>query len=1001
MKGPVKRKVVKPGADWKQASLDRLVRSISCTGRIPGDPFANPVDTREHMMNRIGATARILLTAALLLLGTVAAAQENAYAYDPAGRLVTADHGPAGRESFAWNRAGGMTSVTVETGRIALHVVVSPDGAGNVTGTGIACPADCGRESASPFSVDLTAAPASGWRFAGWGGAASGAAPTTTVSVTGDATAVAYFAHSDGATDGDDVDDTLEMGPDGDDPAFDGDGDGIPDYQEARVASFPSYRGGRYLTVEAPPGIVLAHAAAVDNPSPSDAPVDLFPLGFLELTFSGMVPGTCFTANLFMPEDPELVEFWEYGPTPSDTTDHWWYFDFANGRGARFHHNGDRMRIALAYCDGSEGDADLTADGTVVDPGGPAVTGEPELVVTPRTPWIPGLFDDYFLNEFPLTPVGSWSEIVVDIVNIGHGAAGIGPVTFLGEPSSNDPTITREEENCSWRTLPAGGRCTIRLRFTPDDASKHNSTLIVEDQDPYNPTTLVSIFPAGTGTSDPDPDPVDAHFLVQGQGRITSTVPGVDCTGECTTSVPAGAFPADFTATPMAGWRFRQWIWRWENLNAGSYEWAALDYRNPVTIRTSSGFLAFPSPMNNNPTGPPSLVAVFEEIPTQHTLTVVRTGDGGGEVVASSAGLSCGTDCAVPVAEGETVTLTASPFPGSVFEGFSGGGCSGTGPCTVTVTAPVTITATFGTAPDPTAELTVVLDGLGSGTVESNPTGINCPGNCSATLTPGTRVRLEAAPASGVRFAGWVLDGDALAGTGPLELTVETATFVIARFEPEARSDADLSVRSCGPGSGRILSAPGGIACNPECSARFPAGETIVLIADPDAGSTFGGWSGGACPGTGPCTLTLDDDTTIAAGFGDGSTVRGDVTGDAAVSAADDLAVLAWLFTAPVPSGDPPDASWDCRTDAADMAFVIAHRTVKTGASDADWLRWEALPPGIRGEAAKGDGSDAAAGSDSGDAGPKATPIPVLGWPGALLLVLLLLTAGMHALRRP
>src|SRR5206468_11466198 len=45
---------------------------------------------------------------------------------------------------------------------------------------------------------------------------------------------------------------------------------------------------------------------------------------------------------------------------------------------------------------------------------------------------------------------------------------------------------------------------------------------------------------------------------------------------------------------------------------------------------------------------------------------------------------------------GTVVTLTAAPAADSTFEGsWSGGGCTGTGPCTMTLTAATTVTAHF------------------------------------------------------------------------------------------------------------------------------------------------------------------------------------------------------------------------------------------------------------------------------------------------------------------
>jgi Divergent InlB B-repeat domain len=79
----------------------------------------------------------------------------------------------------------------------------------------------------------------------------------------------------------------------------------------------------------------------------------------------------------------------------------------------------------------------------------------------------------------------------------------------------------------------------------------------------------------------------------------------------------------------------------------------------------------------------------------RHTLTVSKSGAGSGTVTSAPGGISCGSDCTGDFNEGSTVTLTASAAAGSTFTGWSGGGCSGTGPCTVDVGADATVTASF------------------------------------------------------------------------------------------------------------------------------------------------------------------------------------------------------------------------------------------------------------------------------------------------------------------
>jgi hypothetical protein len=65
-------------------------------------------------------------------------------------------------------------------------------------------------------------------------------------------------------------------------------------------------------------------------------------------------------------------------------------------------------------------------------------------------------------------------------------------------------------------------------------------------------------------------------------------------------------------------------------------------------------------------------------------LNVARAGAGGGTISDSASYISCGLQCAAYYAGGSSVTLTATAGAGSIFAGWSGGGCIGVGSCTVT-----------------------------------------------------------------------------------------------------------------------------------------------------------------------------------------------------------------------------------------------------------------------------------------------------------------------------
>src|SRR5262245_50990996 len=237
-------------------------------------------------------------------------------------------------------------------------------------------------------------------------------------------------------------------------------------------------------------------------------------------------------------------------------------------------------------------------------------------------------------------------------------------------------------------------------------------------------------------------------------------------------------------------------------------------------------------------------------------LTVTRSGSGTGTVTSNPGGINCGNTCTATYALNSSVTLTAAATGGSTFTGWSGGGCSGTGSCTVTMSGATTVTANF-TAP--TVTLTVNRSGTGSGTVTTNVGGINCGSSCVGSYAGGTAVTVTAAPAS--LMGGW---SDGCTGTGTCTRTMTANTTVTAIFNQQA---VTLTVNRSGTGSGTVTTNVGGINCGSSCTASYASGTAVTLTATPAAGSVFAGWSGGGCTGTAPCTLTLNSTTSVGASF--------------------------------------------------------------------------------------------------------------------------------------
>ena len=93
-----------------------------------------------------------------------------------------------------------------------------------------------------------------------------------------------------------------------------------------------------------------------------------------------------------------------------------------------------------------------------------------------------------------------------------------------------------------------------------------------------------------------------------------------------------------------------------------------------------------------------------------------------------------------------------------------------------------------------------------------------------------------------------------------LEMYYAAAPFIV--IEPNYQ----LTVRKAGDGSGTVTSTPSGINCGDVCAASYPSGAAVTLTATAAEGSTFAGWNG-ACSGTGPCNVTLDQGRAVTATF--------------------------------------------------------------------------------------------------------------------------------------
>ena len=169
--------------------------------------------------------------------------------------------------------------------------------------------------------------------------------------------------------DGDGISDAEEQGPQGTDPAYDGNGDDTPDVQQNNVASFYTYDREHYVTLSVSDSLSLENVKPVATPdpqAPGAPPAGSAPYGFFSFTITGLHSGSHTVATLLLDGMLQVDHYYKYGPE-SGQQDHWYDFSYDGETGAEI--NSDT--ISLYLTDGKRGDHDLSANGTIKDPGGP------------------------------------------------------------------------------------------------------------------------------------------------------------------------------------------------------------------------------------------------------------------------------------------------------------------------------------------------------------------------------------------------------------------------------------------------------------------------------------------------------------------------------------------------------------------------------------------------------------------------------------------------------
>ena len=311
-----------------------------------------------------------------------------------------------------------------------------------------------------------------------------------------------------------------------------------------------------------------------------------------------------------------------------------------------------------------------------------------------------------------------------------------------------------------------------------------------------------------------------------GAGVIRTANPAIDCGTRCTAAMDRGSI-ATLTATPLAGSVFQGW---------GSGGCSGV---GTCTLRLDDSV---------------SVEATFARV--ERSLGVSLSGTGGGQVTSTPAGIICGGTCTAAFPEGTQVTLRAIADVDSDFSGWSAP-CSGNGSCVVGVDRDVNLTATFTARP---VRLTVRKEGNGNGTVSSSPGGIDCGPTCAESFPRNSVVTLTAIAGPGSRFDGWSDGCTGQQGCAPL---LSDDLGVVARFSLARHR---VAVHRGGVGVGRVDSIPPGIDCGADCENLFDDGIQLTLVATPNPGSRFIGWTG-PCSGSGACIVSVATSLAVSANF--------------------------------------------------------------------------------------------------------------------------------------
>ena len=252
--------------------------------------------------------------------------------------------------------------------------------------------------------------------------------------------------------------------PKGGPPTGDGNGDGIPDWEESNVASLPSL-AGLWVTLSAPPGIVMENVTPTGPPDFASLPAGyVFPIGFLSFSMTNLPAGGGVTLTNFLHLDADpgfsyaATTYFNFGPTPDNATPHWYQFLFDGETGAELLPD----QIVLHFQDGARGDSDLTVNGEIVTVGASAyaLAPAPQLSLAIASVGSTNIVDIFPSTNIPPAVVTNPIPLVTSVLSWPAGATN-SVLQFLEDLSPQDTLDGLPSP--VWQTVPGtpviiGGR---------------------------------------------------------------------------------------------------------------------------------------------------------------------------------------------------------------------------------------------------------------------------------------------------------------------------------------------------------------------------------------------------------------------------------------------------------------------------------------------------------------------------------------------------------------